>query len=121
MNKKTIHKILRILVGVIIGSILLVVGLIYLFLHNICDKEVVASYKSPNGAHEAIYTAISCGAISEDVGRIALDGKDVVVVRLGHLSVQWTDNQTLYVKYSGIKVSKLINEYKGIRIDFVND
>lgn len=104
--------------GVILGIILLIMGGIYFLGKNICDNEFIGSYKSPNGMHEAVYTEKRCGAISEDVGYITLDEKEIVRARLGDLKTRWIDNKTLYVEYSGIKVSKLIEEYNGIHINF---
>lgn len=120
MKKVLIYKIVRIVGGVILGLILLVCGAMYLLSSNLCDEELVGTYKSPDNTHEVVYKATRCGAISEDVGHLILDDKEVVNARLGDLKVVWKDNTTLHVEYSGIRVIKLIKEYNGVNIDFMD-
>jgi hypothetical protein len=118
MYKNILFKILRITGGVIFGLFVLVVAGFFFIASNLCEKVVVAKYSSPNGAHEAVYTEKQCGAISEDVGSVMLDGKEVVRARLGGLKIQWANDYTLSIEYSGIKVGKLIKEHNGVDINF---
>ncbi len=106
------------MVGVIFGFIVLAFAGFYYISQNLCDSTDT-TYRSPDGSHMALYREYNCGAISEDFAQIYLN-KEVVRVRLGGVSVKWTDNSTLRVEYSGPTVIKLLKEDDGVKVDFVN-